>query len=77
MADFADTNHGVRAAAEQYGKLSSQPYQLRTTEQLASLLGGLEMIEPGLVPVDTWHPDPVEVGKTNPVDIWGALSRKT
>jgi S-adenosyl methyltransferase len=76
MGDFADTNDGVRAAAKQYGKLSSQPYQLRTTEQLASLLTGLKLIEPGLVPVDRWHPDPVDVGEPDPVDIWGAVGRK-
>jgi S-adenosyl methyltransferase len=76
MGDFADTNDGVRAAAKQYGKLSSQPYQLRTTEQLASLLDGLELVEPGLVPVDTWRPDLIEVGRTDPVDIWGAVGRK-
>lgn len=76
MGDFADTNAGVRAAAEQYGKLSSQPYELRTTEQLASLLEGLEVLEPGFVPVNTWRPDLVEVGGTKPVDVWGAVGRK-
>ncbi|HEY1573637.1 MAG TPA: SAM-dependent methyltransferase [Pseudonocardiaceae bacterium] len=30
---------------------------LRDPEQLAAMLSGMELIEPGIVPVDDWHPD--------------------
>jgi S-adenosyl methyltransferase len=31
---------------------------LRTSDQVAALLSGMELIEPGVVPVTEWHPDP-------------------
>jgi hypothetical protein len=31
--------------------------QFRTLEQVRELFGGLELIEPGLVPVPDWRPD--------------------
>jgi SAM-dependent methyltransferase len=33
------------------------PFYLRTREQLAELLTGLEIVEPGIVPIPDWHPD--------------------
>ncbi|HEX3650715.1 MAG TPA: SAM-dependent methyltransferase, partial [Pseudonocardiaceae bacterium] len=30
---------------------------LRDSEQVAAMLSGMELIEPGIVPVNDWHPD--------------------
>jgi S-adenosyl methyltransferase len=53
------------------------PYELRTIEQLAECFHGLELVEPGLVPITDWRPEPATtdavVGK---VDAYGALGRK-
>jgi hypothetical protein len=53
------------------------PYQLRTVEQLAQCFEGLELVEPGLVPITEWRPEPdtadTVVGR---VDAYGALGRK-
>ncbi len=53
------------------------PYELRTVEQLAECFEGLELVEPGLVPITEWRPDPRQLGEPVPsVDAYGALGRK-
>lgn len=41
-------------------------FTLRTTEEVAALLPGLELVEPGLVAVDDWWPAGPRVGDPNP-----------
>jgi hypothetical protein len=48
------------------------PCHLHTVGQLAGLFGGLELVEPGLVPINHWQADPATV----PVDAYGAVARK-
>ena len=36
---------------------------LRTSEQLAGLLAGWQVLDPGLVPVNAWHPEPEDAGE--------------
>lgn len=45
----------TREAAQAYRDLVG-PFTLRTPEQIASLLGGWEMLPPGLVPAHHWRP---------------------
>lgn len=33
------------------------PFHLRTPERIAQLLAGLELVEPGIVPITEWHPE--------------------
>jgi hypothetical protein len=51
------------------------PLHLRTVEQIAGLLAGLELVEPGIVPVTDWHPDPHEGGEPQP-GVLAAVARK-
>lgn len=73
LGDFADTSEGVRAANAIYQEYGSQPYRLRTTGQLAELVDGLSLVEPGLVPVNRWRPGLVSLA--DPVDIFGVVAR--
>jgi hypothetical protein len=52
------------------------PYELRTVDQLAECFAGLELVEPGLVSITEWRPDPQQVGAVSPVDAYGGLARK-
>ena len=53
------------------------PYELRTVEELAQCFEGLELVEPGLVPITQWRPSARDVGTpVTPVDAYGALGRK-
>jgi SAM-dependent methyltransferase len=47
-------------AARQLGQQTSTPVHYRTREQVARLMTGLELVEPGIVTIDNWHPDPSE-----------------
>jgi hypothetical protein len=47
----------------------------RTRDQVARFFGGLELVEPGLVPVEQWRPEP-DLGDTGNSAMWGALGRK-
>ncbi|MGC9668753.1 SAM-dependent methyltransferase [Planosporangium sp. 12N6] len=53
------------------------PGQPRTAKQIEGLLAGLEILEPGVVQVDDWHPDP-EGGERHPqaAVMLGAVGRK-
>jgi SAM-dependent methyltransferase len=44
------------AAAGMWNQAGSMPYALRTPEQIALFLDGLELLEPGVVPCPRWRP---------------------
>ncbi|HXV93437.1 MAG TPA: SAM-dependent methyltransferase [Pseudonocardia sp.] len=73
--DGTDTSEVARIATKAQADMGS-PYELRSVEQIAGWFEGLEMVEPGLVPVTQWRPDPCEVGQAEPIDAYGAVARK-
>jgi len=53
------------------------PITARTGAEIARFFGGLELIEPGLVPCTQWRPDPVEVGEAAvTVPLYAGVARK-
>lgn len=61
-------------AQEGYDDTGAIPYRLRTPAQIASFFDGLELVQPGVVPVSTWHPEP---GQPAPeLDSFGGIGRK-
>jgi S-adenosyl methyltransferase len=44
-----------------------QPFAGRTREQVARFFTGLDLVEPGLVPVEEWRPTPVPAKRTAPL----------
>jgi hypothetical protein len=74
--DSTSTSDDVLAGREMQSA-KNIPYELRTVEQLAECFEGLELVEPGLVPITEWRPDPRTVGEDlGHVDAYGALGRK-
>ncbi|MEV6929477.1 SAM-dependent methyltransferase [Dactylosporangium sp. NPDC051485] len=55
---------------------TSTPLHLRTAEQISHLLDGLELLEPGVVPVTGWHPDPQDAGVEPRPEVLAAVGRK-
>ncbi|GAA4705559.1 SAM-dependent methyltransferase [Streptomyces youssoufiensis] len=47
----------LSAAAAAYAETGGIPYRLRPIDQIAQFFDGLEMIDPGLVPMPEWRPD--------------------
>jgi hypothetical protein len=72
-----DSGAAVREAVDRYAESGADPYHLRTPAQLHELFTGLELVEPGLVPVELWRPD--ETGQGNAAEHTGdhgGLARK-
>ena len=54
----------------------STPQTLRTREQVARFFTGLELVEPGLVQVHQWRPDPSDFAPEGVVSAHGGVARK-
>jgi len=66
-----DTTEATAAEAEY--RSTANPGLLRTKEQVAALLDGLELVEPGIVDVTEWRPDDT-VGAQHR-GMWAAVGR--
>jgi S-adenosyl methyltransferase len=62
LRDNTDSGDAVRKAADKYAESGVDPYHLRTVAQLGEFFTGLDLVQPGLVPVEKWRTDHVEVG---------------
>jgi hypothetical protein len=56
-------------------RMVQQPYTPRSGEQVARFFAGTDLVEPGLVPVEEWRPEP-GAGGTGQSAVWGAVGRK-
>jgi hypothetical protein len=54
------------------------PFRLRSHAEIAQFCSGLELLDPGIVPVHDWRPDPVDVeqDRTGQAFIAGGVARK-
>jgi len=59
-----------------YNRSGAVPYHLRSPEQIAGFFEGLELVEPGLVSVPRWRPDPADGEPPEELDAFGAVGRK-
>jgi O-methyltransferase involved in polyketide biosynthesis len=66
LYDGASTNVAFNEAQEGYNQSGAVPYYLRSPEQFARFFEGLELVEPGVVPVSHWRPAP----DAEPVEIY-------
>jgi hypothetical protein len=73
--DGTDTSEEQVTAADDYKDTGAVAYIVRSPEQLARCFEGLEMLEPGLVSISQWRPNPAE-NDIKPVDGYGAVARK-
>jgi hypothetical protein len=75
LNDSADTNEAnVEATTKAYNESGAVPYHLRTPEQIARLFDGLEMVPPGVVPIERWHPTEPHTGPES--GAMGGIGRK-
>ncbi len=77
VCDGNDTNPDLNALAENYAKSGGVPYIQQPVEHIRGYFAGLEMVEPGLVPVTGWRPDPADAGRVAPLpETTGGVGRK-
>jgi hypothetical protein len=75
--DGTDTSAAYIEAIKRYRIGGGAPYTVRSREQIAAFFEGLELVEPGLVPIPQWRPDPTPNGVPRDVDEFGGVGRKT
>jgi len=73
--DALDTGQENKAALDYYNETGAVPYHVRRADQIARFFDGLDLVEPGLVPVHEWHPDPNPFPAT-PVPALAGVARK-
>ena len=71
----ADIYPEVRAFAARLSELNPAfPSTLRDRQQVADLFAGLDLVEPGVVQISEWRPEP-DPG-TYAALLWGGVARK-
>ena len=75
MYEGINTDPAQNEALKVYNSSGAIPYHVRHPEQVARFFDGLELEEPGLVPIHQWRPDP---GTVNPPEVpaLGAIGKK-
>jgi hypothetical protein len=61
-------------AQDGYDETGAVPYRLRRPGQVAAFFDGLELVDPGVVLLPRWRPDPGQAGPD--VDSVGGVARK-
>ncbi|MFC4496898.1 SAM-dependent methyltransferase [Streptomyces ovatisporus] len=77
IRDGTDTDEAYSAAMRRYGESGALPCRLRSPEEITRFFSGLELVEPGVVPVPLWRPSarqPAAGGAGLPV--LGGVARK-
>jgi len=67
------------ALTETFSRLNqtmAESVVLRTRDEVAALFGGLEMVEPGVVQLPQWRPEP-DVPAPGPLPMWCGAGLKT
>ncbi|GAB7047750.1 SAM-dependent methyltransferase [Catenuloplanes indicus JCM 9534] len=72
MYDGSDTSPENTEAVRIWNLSANPKYHLRTPERIAALFDGLELAEPGVVPVTRWRPET----DAPAIDQYGAVGRK-
>ncbi len=60
MYDGSDVDPDIVEAARIWNESANPRYHLRSPQRIAALFAGLDLVEPGVVPVTRWRPDPQE-----------------
>jgi hypothetical protein len=55
--DSSDQDTDLVDALAKYNESGADPYRLRTPAQIARYFDGLELVQPGVVPIEHWRPD--------------------
>jgi len=76
LSDGANTSKAREQAHKRYAKTGAVPYRLRSPAQITALFDGLDLLEPGVVPVSRWRPDPSPFGPPHHVDTFGGVAVK-
>jgi hypothetical protein len=66
---------GMADVAATLTQLMAQQVTMRTHSQVSQFFDGLELVDPGVVPIQQWHPDSEEEAQARAA-MWGGVARK-
>ncbi len=72
----SDLDPALGGALKQWNAVATVPIVLRSSAEIAALVTGLDLVPPGLVPIDDWRPDESDPPAAAPVPIYGLVARK-
>jgi S-adenosyl methyltransferase len=76
VRDGADTDPAYATAIGRYNASGAVPYHLRSPDQIAGYLQGLDLVEPGVVSCPFWRPETTDIGTPIELAVLGAVARK-
>jgi S-adenosyl methyltransferase len=72
----SDLDPALGNALKRWNAAAALPIVLRSSAEIAALVTGLDLVAPGLVPVDDWRPDSADRSAAGPAPIYGLVARK-
>ena len=74
--DTTDSDPGQNDALHKYNESGAHPYRVRTRERIARYFDGLQLVEPGVVPITRWRPDHDPFNPPQDIANVGGVARK-
>lgn len=75
LHDGSDVSEAFARAQQSYNQSGATPYYLRSPEQIARFFEGLVLVQPGVLPVSRWRPEPGPFPISNS-EAYGGVGRK-
>jgi hypothetical protein len=72
----SDLDPAVMDGVGQWNLMSAKQFTPRSRAQVAAFTAGLDLVEPGLVPVNDWRPEPGGDGLDPPAPVYAVVARK-
>jgi hypothetical protein len=76
LSDGVNTSETFTEAVRHYNENSASTYHPRSPEQLTGFFEGLELVEPGVVPLPRWQPEATPFPDQDEVPGMGGVGRK-
>ena len=76
LSDGVNTSETFTEAVRHYNESSANTYHPRSPEQLTGFFDGLEVVEPGVVPLTSWRPEASPFPEADGVPGMGGVGRK-
>ena len=74
MHPASDLDASLAAAARRWNQMAATPVVLRSRAEVAGWAQGLDLVEPGMVPVTRWRPE--DTGPPAAMPLYGFVARK-
>jgi len=76
MQPASDLEPSLDAAERRWNQIAPTPVRLRERAEVTAWFGGLDLVQPGIVAVPEWRPEPDDRQFGMPMPLYGAVARK-